>query len=172
MWINGEVFLETKEYTKSMVIAKVAAPRARRPGAALSAALGAGRIVQSVARALRAPLLHAEGWGGTGRLRDVPQPGSGARLGAARRRPGRSPRAGHALRAAWALPAHGGGDAACRPGSALRTLPTPEGTARARRLVRPRRQARAAGVSGLHRRAHFPCRRGAARRADNPGAAQ
>jgi hypothetical protein len=27
MWINGEVFLETKEYTKSMVIAKVAAPR-------------------------------------------------------------------------------------------------------------------------------------------------
>src|SRR5439155_1240529 len=88
---------------------RIAAKRARRPGAALSAALGAGRIVQSVARALRALLLHAEGWGGTGRLRDVSQPGSGARLGAGRRRPGRSPRPGHALRAAWAVPAHGGG---------------------------------------------------------------
>src|SRR2546427_5915944 len=44
-----------------------------------SAALGAGRIVQSVARALRALLLHAEGCGGTGRLRDVPLPGCGDR---------------------------------------------------------------------------------------------
>src|SRR2546427_3029553 len=42
-------------------------------------------------------------------------------------------RSGHALRATRALPAHGGGDAARRPGATLRALPAPEGKARARR---------------------------------------
>ena len=55
----------------------VAAQRSRHARAALSAALGARRALQPVARPLGPLLLHAEGPRRAGRLRDVPQPGRG-----------------------------------------------------------------------------------------------
>ena len=78
---------------------------------------------------LPATLLHPEGRRRAGRLRDVPQPRRGARLGAARRHAGRGARPADALRAARPLPAHGRGHAPGRPRAALRALPAAQGEA-------------------------------------------
>ncbi len=127
--------------------------RAQSPRAPVAAHVGGGRDLQLQALRVRALLLHAEGRGCAGRLRDVPHEGTVAGLAAPGRDAGGGAGLPHALRGAGQVPADRRDHPPVRARRALRGVREAQGQARARGSLRSRAQAAAAPLSprGRHR---------------------
>ena len=133
----------------------------------VSARLGGGRSVEFHARRERPLVFLDQGRAGADALRDVPRPRAVRRVHAARRRPDRSARAGHDVRAARRAAAQCRSRAPHRTRAALRSVPEAQGATRSGRPVRCRAQARVARASACNRHRHVIAGGRAARRADD-----
>ncbi|MDR9161009.1 hypothetical protein FEP45_06091 [Burkholderia multivorans] len=136
------------------------------------AAVDLGRSIELHARGERPLVFLDQGSAGADALRDVPRPRAIRGVHAARRRPHRSARGRHDVRAARRGAAECRGRAAHRTGTALRGVSAAEGAARGRRAVRARAQAAAARAPARDRHRHVAAGRRAARRADHARASR